>query len=284
MIPRAIDRLPSPGGSGTDRAPSAAPAILRYGAYLCMRCEQPNHAALARAPLQELVARFGLENEFDTVGGHPARAVAFLRRLDATPGDLGDDHLLSADVVIHVAAPDASTVEQFSAGVLEMLGRGGTVLVLSGVVRPPRFTGAAMHEFAYARQVEQQSGAAMPNAFLLPMSKTPDWWTKHWMERHTYFLPRYDDAGRMISNGHALAAAAGVSCLMRRTYRSPIEPAPDGVYDFVNYFECADADVPIFHGVCSALRDIRKNPEWKFVREGPTWHGRRFRTWQEMFT
>ena len=50
----------------------------------------------------------------------------------------------------------------------------------------------------------------MPNAFLVPMSKTAEWWAKDWMERHTYFLPRYDDAGRMMSEGHALAAAAGV--------------------------------------------------------------------------
>lgn len=33
-------------------------------------------------------------------------------------------------------------------------------------------------------------------------------------------------------------AAVGVSCLLRRTYKSPFEPAPTGAYDFVNYFEC----------------------------------------------
>jgi hypothetical protein len=115
------------------------------------------------------------------------------------------------------------------------------------------------------------------------MSKTPAWWSKGWMERHTYFLPRYDDAGRVVSQGHALAAAAGISCLMRRTYRNPTEPAPASAYDFINYCECADADVPTFHQVCDALRDVTRNPEWKFVREGPTWHGRRVATWAELF-
>lgn len=140
-----------------------------------------------------------------------------------------------------------------------------------------------MHNFAYAHQVLQQPGPAMPNAFLVPMIKTAEWWAKNWIERHTYFLPRYDEAGRMVSQGHALAAADGIPYLMRRTYRNPTEPAPEGAYDFLNYFECATADVPTFHRVCAALRDVTRNPEWRFVREGPTWHGRRVETWPELF-
>ena len=35
--------------------------------------------------------------------------------------------------------------------------------------------------------------------------------------------------------------------------------------------------------VCAALRDVARNPEWRFVREGPTWHGRRVATWPELF-
>ena len=80
------------------------------------------------------------------------------------------------------------------------------------------------------------------------MSKTSEWWAKDWMERHTHILPRYDDDGRMKAQGHALAAEAG-------------------------------ADVPTFHDVMVSLRDVQKNPEWRFVREGPLWHGRRVATW-----
>jgi hypothetical protein len=57
----------------------------------------------------------------------------------------------------------------------------------------------------------------------------------------------------------------------------PTAPAPDDAYDFLTYFECADADVPTFHAVCAALRDVTRNPEWRFVREGPTWHGAAWR-------
>jgi len=30
------------------------------------------------------------------------------------------------------------------------------------------------------------------------------------------------------------------------------------------------------------LRDVARNPEWRFVREGPTWQGRRVATWAEL--
>jgi chlorite dismutase len=145
------------------------------------------------------------------------------------------------------------------------------------------YTGTAMYNFAYAHRVLQEPGPAMPNGFLVPMSKTADWWAKDWMERHTFFLPRYDQSGTMLAEGHALAAQAGIGCVMRRFYQHEALPAAAGDYDFVTYFECADADVPAFHEVCAALRDVTRNPEWAYVREGPTWAGRRVATWPELF-
>jgi hypothetical protein len=246
--------------------------ILRYGAYVCLNAPMNGIDGLAE--------RLGFENEFDAANGHPTRAIAFLRRIEATSADIVDDALLRATAIVHVAAPDARPVEEFCDEIEHGI---APATILKGVIRPPSYTGAAMHNFAYAYQVQQQPGSESPNAFLVPMSKTAEWWRKNWLERHTYFLPRYDDGGHMVSQGHALAAAAGIPCLHRRTYRSQDVPAPEGLYDFVNYFECTDADVPTFHAVCRALRDPRKNPEWRYVREGPTWHGRRVATWREMF-
>lgn len=140
-----------------------------------------------------------------------------------------------------------------------------------------------MFEFAYAHQVVQQPGAAMPNAFLIPMSKTAAWWHKDWMERHTYFLPRYGDSGETLSEGHALAAAAGIPCIMRRFYRGDVAADAHDGYDFITYLECADDSMPVFHDVRAALQDERRNPGWTYVREGPTWHGKRVRTWPELF-
>ncbi len=257
--------------------------ILRLGAYECLHVPEEARRTLASAGVPALAEWLGLTNEFEPGDGHPPEAIAFLRRNGATQADIVDNELLRADAVVHVASATAAPVAKFCAEVARLLGPEIKPRVLSGVVRPTNCTSNAMHSFAYAHQVIQQPGRAMPNAFLIPMSKTPTWWAKHWMERHTYFLPRYDEAGRMVNEGHALAAAAGIPCLTRRTYRGETEPTAEGAYDFVNYFECADADVPTFHAVCAALRDVAKNPEWNFVREGPTWHGRRVATWAELF-
>jgi hypothetical protein len=174
-------------------------------------------------------------------------------------------------------------VAEFCGEAARLLEPAARVRVLSGVVRPKAYTSAAMDRWAYGRAVVQQPGHAMPNAFFVPLSKTAAWWAKDWMERHTYFLPRYDAAGRMVSEGHALATADGIPCLLRRTYRHAASPAPAGEYDFLTYFECADRDVPTFHRVCDALRDVGRNPEWQFVREGPTWHGRRVAAWEALW-
>ncbi len=93
-----------------------------------------------------------------------------------------------------------------------------------------------------------------------------------------------DRAAAGDRGGHALASEAGISCLLRRTYKGLTEPAAEGDYDFVSYFECADAHVPVYHQVCDALRDVTRNPEWQFVREAPTWHGRRVASWEDLFT
>jgi hypothetical protein len=257
---------------------------LRHGAYLCLRVPDDARASVAAAGVPAAADRLGLRNEFEAAGAPPADAIAFLRRVGATPGDIADEGLLRADVVVHVASGSPGPVTAFCDEVTRLLGPSVRPHVLGGVVRPMLYTGNAMHNFAYAHRVLSQPGPVMPNAFLVPMSKTAAWWAKDWMERHTYFLPRYDDQGRMVNEGHALASAAGIPCLMRRTYKHAVEPAPAGSYDFVTYFECADADVATFHEVCAALRDVRRNPEWAFVREGPTWHGRRVATWGELFT
>ncbi len=262
-----------------------ASEILGHGAYLCLRTSEGGDLRKAEAaPIGPLAERLGLRNEFEPGETPPVESVAFLRRQGAMPADIVDAELLHADRVVHVAAKQPETIADFCAETIRLLSPAVRIHVLSGVRKPLNYTGAAMNNWAYERRVLQQPGPAMPNAFLVPLSKTAEWWGKDWMERHTYFLPRYDDEGHMRNEGHALAAEAGISCLLRRTYRSPQHPAPEGEYDFLNYFECADRDIPTYHQVCAALRDVSRNPEWRFVREGPTWQGRRVASWRELFT
>jgi len=256
---------------------------VRHGAYVCISVPRDAREAVGATAAEALAEHLGLRNEFDPGRDEPPGTIAFLRRVGATAAEIADVDLLSADAIIHVASVSAESVTEFCTELTRLLAQTIKPRIIGGSLRPTNYTGNAMHNFAYAHRVLQQPGTVMPNGFLVPMSKTAGWWQKDWMERHTYFLPRYDESGHMLNEGHALAAAAGIACLMRRTYKNATEPAPAETYDFINYFECADEDVSTFHEVCTALRDITKNPEWKFVREGPTWHGRRVPTWAELF-
>jgi hypothetical protein len=180
--------------------------VLRHGAYLCLRPrESTGTAALAAAPIPALAERLGLRSEYAFAGPPPEASIAFLRRVNSVPREMADPDLLRAEWVIHVAAKDADPVMSFCVHARTLLEPHAGVRILSGVVRPRNCTGAAMERWAYARAVVQQGGAAMPNAFLLPMSKMAPWWRKDWMERHTYFLPIYDAEGRLVAEGHALA-------------------------------------------------------------------------------
>jgi hypothetical protein len=261
-----------------------ASEILGYGAYLCLRFADAEGARRAGAArVAALGERLGLRNEFGPAAAPSRESFALLKRLGAMAADIADPDVLDAAAMIHVSSSRAEAVSELCAEVSRLLAGLAQVKILRGLSRPRNYTGAAMNNWAYARQVVQQPGAAMPNAFFVPLSKTSAWWKKGWMERHTYFLPRYDDEGHMINEGHALVTEAGIACLLRRTYRHEASPAPSGEYDFLTYFECADDAVPTFHQVCAALRDVTRNPEWRFVREGPTWHGRRVPTWEALF-
>ena len=258
--------------------------ILSHGAYLCITSADGADLRSAGAErIAALAKRLELRNEFNPEDTAPGGTIAFVRRHAATARDINDLDVLQAHSVIHIASKRAEALDEFCGETSRVLTKAGSVRLLRGVIRPKNYTGAAMNNFAYAHAVVQQPGTVAPNAFLIPMSKTAEWWKKDWMERHTYFLPTYDHHGRMTSEGHALASEAGIACLLRRTYKALTEPAANGEYDFITYFECADTDVPVFHQVCAALRDVKRNPEWRFVREGPTWHGRRVASWEALF-
>jgi hypothetical protein len=279
-----IDRM-----RANDPAPTAA---SRHGAYICIAGIQD----LAALPVDALTEQLGLMNEAN--GAPPSRerpegaspldgapaptSVAFLRRVAVGPGAIKDEGLMAADVIVHVSAAKPEPVSALRLSLTELIAS-RRLRIIGGAVLPLNYTGNRMHDFAYAHRVLQRPAAEAPNAFLIPLSKTAAWWRKCWMERHTYFLPRYDADGRRVADGHALAAEQGIPYLLRRSYRQFEEPAPAGVYDFINYFECADADIVHFQATCAALRDVARNPEWLYVREGPTWHGRRAASWAELF-
>ena len=216
---------------------------LRHGAYVCLRGPgRADAAARAGAQVPALAARLGLANEFEAqrratrrrrspscAGPAPRPATRGRRR--APPRGRRRPRRGARP---RRRSPSSARSSRGS------LGPAASPRVLGGVVRPMSYTGNAMNNFAYAHRVLQQPGAVMPNAFLVPMSKTPAWWAKDWMERHTYFLPRYDDDGpdgergprARLGRGHPVPAAPHLQARDRSR-------RPRTRYDFVTYFECA---------------------------------------------
>jgi hypothetical protein len=259
--------------------PTMTPEIVRHGAYICLQLRNSQKAE--KLPIEEMASEAEFRNEYFAGNGHSC-SYALIRRTKVTPANTPDPALMACEAMVHVSSPNTEEVEQFCRALAHVCEGVALTTTRRGVQRPPVYSSAAMKEFAYAHQVQQRPGHEMPNVFFLPMSKTAEWWSKDWMERHSYFLPKYE-GGEKKNDGHALAAASGIAHLYRRTYKHITLPAPEGEYDFLNYFECADSGVPVFHEVCTALRDQGRNPEWKNVREGPLWQGRRVATWRELF-
>ena len=150
--------------------------IICRGAYVCLTVPEASRGAVAAAAVPALAGRLGLRNEFEPGDGDPQEAIAFLRRVSARTGDIADAELLRTDPVVHIASATAEPVAEFCAELTRLVGPAVEPLILGGVVRPMIYTGNAVHNFAYAHRVLQQPGPVMPNAFLVPMSKTAAWW------------------------------------------------------------------------------------------------------------
>lgn len=223
----------------------------------------PGEEAMRRGRFQYLRAEPALGRECDVPDPGISRARALIRLEGRAPEPLLTyEHALRA------------LVER----------RGGEVHTRAGVHKERSYTSHAMTQFAYARAFGPKPGAVCPLGVVTPQNKTPAWWAMDWMQRESFFLPRYDDAGRMTVKGHALASAAGIPCITRRNFHAPDGYGTGSGYDFLPYFEFAEADAPTFRAVMAGLRDSTQNPEWRYVREGPEWWGRRVPHARELFT
>src|SRR5262249_4850020 len=113
--------IPLPYGHGVEvamsvpkRANDVRPTEpIPHGAYLCLTAAHRERRIAGE--LRALAERLELRNEAEPGDDHPLQAIAFLRRVDATPppraSDLADDALLAAAAIIHVAAPGPRPVQ-----------------------------------------------------------------------------------------------------------------------------------------------------------------------------
>jgi hypothetical protein len=255
--------------------------VIGHGRFLFVNLPRGGADAELTTAIDRLGA--GLENMHE-VEGSPSdqafkRGRAQLLRAEPKLGqerDLPHPAVSQASCLIRLEGASSEPLLAYEEGLRALIAsRGGSVETLAGVQRPRSYTSYAMTQFAYTSALAPGSGKRFPLGVVTPQNKTADWWAMHWMRRESFFLPRYNDQGKVIAKGHALAAEAGIPCINRRLYHAPDGYGQEGCYDFVGYFEFSDADAPTFQAVMAGLRDVAQNPEWAYVREGPEWWGRR---------
>ena len=225
----------------------------------------------------------GLENIHDVTG--PPSDEAFARGryqlLRAEPGLTTEQQIDHPAVsrshgLVRLECASLEPIKGYETGVRALMeSLGSTVETLAGVQRPRSYTSYAMVQFAYAHALPPGPGEDYPLAAVTLLNKTDAWWAMDFLHRESFFLPRYDENENLVVKGHTLASAAGIPNICRRLVHAPEGYGLAGDYDFVGYFEFAEADAPVFRQVMEGLRDTEQNPEWKYVREGPEWWGRR---------
>ena len=234
---------------------SLASEILSHGAYVCLRESTAPGRRRRPPPLVALTERLGLRNEFDP-GDPPAReSFALLRRHGATAADIADEGVLGADC----GRPRG------------VQARRGGGRVLRGRDETPGAGGAGASP-ARRRASQELHGSGDEQLGVRPRGGP----AARRGDAECVSVPDEQDGG-VVAQGldgaaHVFPAAlrrAGADgerrprardggrdpVLLRRTYKSVTEPAAEGDYDFVSYFECADAAIPdVSRGLRRAAR------------------------------
>jgi hypothetical protein len=217
----------------------------------------------------------GFFNDFDAEGrdAPPHETIQFLIRAGRNGGEPA-----GAPYAIQICSKYRPRLKETEVELCRRVGDFAEVTAIEGAVRVPQYTSAEMHAYAYKAAMARGSGRVQRNAIIIPMRKSKEWWDKAALDRQTYFYPHSDATGMRVK-GHARAAEPGINTIFRKLYYNPDGHGRDGEWDFVTYFECADEHMETFDHICHQLRDVRQNPEWRYVTEGPEWRGRRVLRW-----
>jgi hypothetical protein len=217
----------------------------------------------------------GFFNDFDAEGrdAPPHETIQFLIRAASNGGEP-----TGAPYALQICSKYRPRLKETDVELRRRVGDFAEVTALEGAVRVPQYTSAEMHSYAYKAAMARGSGRVQRNAIIIPMRKSKEWWDKAALERQTYFYPHSDATGMRVK-GHARAAEPGIGTIFRKLYYNPDGHGREDEWDFVTYFECADEHLETFDQICQQLRDVRQNPEWRYVTEGPEWRGRRVLRW-----
>jgi hypothetical protein len=254
-------------------------ANLAFTRFLFIVPQIEDEAFLARLRAAGSATARGFSNDFDADGSRESQALEAIQFLVADRERHPDSPIAAAPYVAQVTGKYRPRLVEAEGELQRRLGDAASVIAIEGAERAPRYTSAELHEYAYRPAPPRRTGRVSTRALILPVTKTPEWWSQPPLERHAYFYPHVDAATGCQVLGHARAAEEGIARLYRRLYHNPDGYGRPGEYDFITYFECAESDLEIFARVHRALQDTFLNPEWRYVQEGPLWIGRRVLRW-----
>lgn len=269
-------------GNGANGAGATSNLAFTKFLFVVARADDDAHGARLRAAGGN-IAR-GFFNDFDLDDARELQAqrfetIQFFVREGEPPAPAPDPPFQRARHMVQVASKYRPRLQEIEEELRRRVGDSAEILSLEGAFRNPRYSSAEMVHYSNKGAPPRRSGRLARNAIVVPIRKTPEWWQKSTLERHSYFYPHVDHASAMPVRGHALAAEKGIPCLFRRVFHNPDGYERPGEFDFVTYFECDDESLPVFDHVLTSLRDFHQNPEWRYVEEGPIWRGRRVLRW-----
>jgi len=221
----------------------------------------------------------GFFNDFDADGTRDTPTQETMQFLVADEDVHPDSLVKAARYAVQMTGKYRPRLREVEADLRRRIGEGASFLSLEGAERPLRYTSPELQEFAFRRAATRRTGRQAPCVRIMPIGKNAEWWARPPLERHAFFYPHVDAVTGCPVPGHAQAAEAGIPTIYRRLYHNPDGYQREGEYDFLTYFECAHEHAATFDQVMQSLRDTTKNPEWKYVREGPLWKGRRVLRW-----
>lgn len=253
---------------------------LGYTRFLFVRgCRDDDATRLKLKAAGDGVAR-GFLNAFEREGGNsdaPALETVQFLSLNGVGVDAAPLH--PARYAVQVNSRYRPRLDELEKELRRRVGEAGDVDMIEGCVPVPQYSSASVAIWAYEQARAHGTGRSMPNAIIIPIRKTAEWWAIPELERHHYFYPHHDKTSHACVPGHAALGRDAAPHIYRRLYHNPHGPGRPGEWDFVTYFECEDKDLPVFDATLEAMRDVSKNPEWRYVEEGPMWRGRRVLRW-----
>ena len=255
------------------------PPNLSYTRFIFVVPRREDEPFLTRLRNAGSAIARGFFNDFDAEGPRESQPLESMQFLVADGEVHPESPISAARYVVQVSGKYRPRLLEVETDLKRRTGEGASFLSLEGAERAPRYTSAELHDFAYKRAALRRTGRQSTCAVILPLSKTDAWWSQGTLDRHAFFYPHIDQTTGCPVQGHARAAEEGIATLYRRLFHNPDGYQRAGEYDFLTYFECAAEEMPIFDRVHQSLRDTSRNPEWKYVREGPIWKGRRVLRW-----